>query len=669
MSLLNRIPVLSRLSVHNKVSVTMVVIFMLVIGTVTAYTVEREKERILDIGEQITKDMTTFYFDGLNTMMLTGTMDQRTILRKKVLRRPNVIDARVIRGEPVKKQFGAGYPEEQPSDQLDFKALQGNEIVHVDNGKKGRVITALTPFQATEDTNGVNCLACHNVPSGAVNGAIRVSYSMADMDAAAASDMKAGVAANVILLFIGVILANLLLRTWISNPLSNLMGVVTRLAEGDTAARVAVSGHDEIGRLGQAFNTMADNIQASSERERLQTIREREAADELKNKVHILLDVVNKASRGDLTGKVTFSGDDAIGELGKGLQRMVDNLRQMIEEKQHSVEDLNKKVDIILQTVKRASNGDLTGKIAISGDDAIAQLASGVQAMIDSLNLLVSQVQHSGIQVTSSATEIAATAKEQEATVSEQAATVNQIVTTATEISSTTKELVNTMDEVAEVADGTASSASEGHSALAHMEETMRQVVEASSTIAAKLEVLNEKAGNINSVVTTITKVADQTNLLSLNAAIEAEKAGEYGVGFSVVATEIRRLADQTAVATLDIEQMVKEMQSAVSAGVMSVDKFSREVRQSVDDVRMIGTQLAQIIEQVQALSPRFESVQQGMHFQSEGAEQIKQAMVQLSESAQQTVESLRQSNTAIDRLNDAAHGLQNGVSKFKVIS
>lgn len=669
MSLLNRIPVLSRLSVHNKVSVTMVVIFMLVIGTVTAYTIEREKERILDIGEQITKNMTTFYFDGLNTMMLTGTMDQRTILRKKVLRRPNVVDARVIRGEPVKKQFGDGYPEEQASDKLDFRALSGQQIVRVEHNDKGRVITALTPFKATENTNGVNCLACHNVPSGAVNGAIRVSYSMADMDAAAESDMKAGVAANVILLFIGVILANVLLRTWISNPLSHLMGVVTRLADGDVSARVAVSGRDEIGRLGQAFNTMADNIQASSERERLQTIREREAADELKSKVNILLDVVNKASNGDLTGKVTFSGDDAIGELGKGLQRMVDNLRHMIEEKQHSVEDLNHKVDVILQTVQRTSNGDLTGKINVTGNDAIAQLATGVQSMIDNLNSLVSQVQHSGIQVTSSATEIAATAKEQEATVSEQAATVNQIVTTATEISSTTKELVNTMDEVAEVADGTASSASEGHAALEQMEETMCQVVEASSTIAAKLEVLNEKAGNINSVVTTITKVADQTNLLSLNAAIEAEKAGEYGVGFSVVSTEIRRLADQTAVATLDIEQMVKEMQSAVSAGVMSVDKFSREVRQSVEDVRKIGLQLAQIIEQVQALSPRFESVQQGMHFQSEGAEQIKQAMVQLSESAQQTVESLRQSNAAIDRLNDAAHGLQNGVSKFKVIS
>src|SRR3979409_1551642 len=129
------------------------------------------------------------------------------------------------------------------------------------------------------------------------------------------------------------------------------------------------------------------------------------------------------------------------------------------------------------------------------------------------------------------------------------------------------------------------------------MEGHTRDVMDAAGTINAKLTVLSEKAGNISQVVTTITKVADQTNLLSLNAAIEAEKAGEYGRGFAVVATEIRRLADQTAAATYDIEQMVKEMQSAVSAGVMGMDKFSEEVRRGVEVVGQVSEELAQIIE------------------------------------------------------------------------
>jgi len=360
-------------------------------------------------------------------------------------------------------------------------------------------------------------------------------------------------------------------------------------------------------------------------------------------------------------------GGGAIGELADSLQIMIDFIASSTEQKQVEVETLEKKVDAILHVVTMAAQGNLTGMVDVDGDDAIGKLAGGVQDMLGSLNTLVAQVQSSGIQVTSSATEIAATAKQQEATIAEQAATTNEIAATATEISATTKELTNTMDEVAKVADRTRSSAASGHENLGHMESTMQQIVEAAKSIASRFEVLNDKAKNINSVVTTITKVADQTNLLSLNAAIEAEKAGEYGLGFSVVATEIRRLADQTAVATLDIEQMVKEMQTAVSSGVLSMEKFTDQVRNSAEDVNQVSSQLAEIIEQVQEFTPRLENVQQGMHFQEQGAHQITEAMVQLSESAQQSVESIHHSTSAIESLNDAAQSLQSGVSKFRV--
>jgi methyl-accepting chemotaxis protein WspA len=156
---------------------------------------------------------------------------------------------------------------------------------------------------------------------------------------------------------------------------------------------------------------------------------------------------------------------------------------------------------------------------------------------------------------------------------------------------------------------------------------------------------------------------------LSLNAAIEAEKAGEHGRGFAVVATEIRRLADQTAVATYDIEQMVKHIQSAVAAGVMGMDKFSEEVRRGMREVQEVGGQLSQIIQQVQALAPRVESVNEGMQAQATGAEQISNALSQLTEAAQQTVESLSQSTHAIGDLDEVSSGLRNGVLRFKLAS
>jgi methyl-accepting chemotaxis protein WspA len=311
--------------------------------------------------------------------------------------------------------------------------------------------------------------------------------------------------------------------------------------------------------------------------------------------------------------------------------------------------------------------GDFSKRLTLEQQDEFHVLADGFNRMTDELTALVGQVQKSSTQVNTSVTEIAATARQQQATASEIAATTTEIGATSREISATSRELVKTMSEVSKVTEQSAALASSGQGGLSNMENTMGRIMEAAGSINAKLVVLNEKAGNINQVVTTITKVADQTNLLSLNAAIEAEKAGEYGRGFAVVATEIRRLADQTAVATYDIEQMVKDIQSAVAAGVMGMDKFSEEVRRGMQEVQQVGGQLSQIIQQVQALAPRVESVNEGMQAQATGAEQISQSLTQLSEAARQTVESLSQSSLAISELNQVSSGLRNGVSRFKL--
>ncbi|MBN3786231.1 methyl-accepting chemotaxis protein [Burkholderia sp. Ac-20353] len=311
--------------------------------------------------------------------------------------------------------------------------------------------------------------------------------------------------------------------------------------------------------------------------------------------------------------------------------------------------------------------GNLTQRLDLRRRDEFGTLQDGFNRMADELAELVARAQQSSLQVATSVAEIAATSREQQATANETAATTTEIGATSREILATSRDLLHTMNEVAGVAEQSATLAGVGQGGLARMGETMRSVMDAAGSVNAKLAILNEKALNINQVVATITKVADQTNLLSLNAAIEAEKAGEYGRGFAVVATEIRRLADQTAVATYDIEQTVKEIQSAVSAGVMGMDKFSEEVRRGMLDVQQVGGQLSQIIDEVQTLAPRFQMVNEGMQTQASGAEQITQALSQLSEAAQQTAESLRQSSQAIDNLTLVATQLRTSVSRFKV--
>ena len=320
-----------------------------------------------------------------------------------------------------------------------------------------------------------------------------------------------------------------------------------------------------------------------------------------------------------------------------------------------------------VDVARQDAGGDLRADVGATGDDETGALLTAIQTMTNDLRGLIGRIQKSSVALISTATAIQATSSEQQQVIADYGASTSEAVAAVKEISVTSQELVRTMTEVNDMAAHTGAMATEGRGNLAGMDATMRQLAENTSSFGAKLATISERAANINLAVTTITKVADQTNLLSINAAIEAEKAGEYGLGFLVVAREIRRLADQTAVASLDIERMVKEMQYAVSAGVMEMDKFSEQVRGGVREIGDISGKLGDIIGAVQGITGRFGQVTEGMRAQSQGADQIREAMVRLSEGASRTAASLDDFNKATTHLREAVGDLKEEVSRFTI--
>ena len=320
------------------------------------------------------------------------------------------------------------------------------------------------------------------------------------------------------------------------------------------------------------------------------------------------------------------------------------------------------------EVAAQVADGDLRASVpAVQAADESGQLLQSIQRMTGSLNSLVTRVKQASVALGSAATEFTELGRQQQAGVDGLDRSAARIAAATRSISDTAEALMKTIEGVNLVARQAAELAENGRVSLDAMDRSMLQFDSATGSLAARLGTIRENASDIGSVVVTISKVADQTNLLSVNAAIEAEKAGEQGLGFLVVAREIRRLADQTAVATLDIEQMVRHMQSAVSAGVMEVDGFSAEVKQAVKSNAQARTQLGQIISQVQVLSERFENVNTGMTSQSTGARQISEAMVHLMDEVRRSSESLRDFNVAIDRTRDTAASLTLEISRFKL--
>ena len=346
-----------------------------------------------------------------------------------------------------------------------------------------------------------------------------------------------------------------------------------------------------------------------------------------------LSNIADIVATGDLRQEIAVTSNDEIGHLANAFRKLL------------------KANHAVTQLAEAIAGGDLTLRInARSEQDTLMYALS---RMVKNLNSLVSQIQHTGVNISSSATELAATAKEQETIMAHQVESTHQVVTFINEMSDVTRGLVHTMQGLASVSD-TLDAEGQGELAdLARMKTAMHNMEDASESISNRLQTITDETNDITSVITTITRVADQTNLLSLNAAIEAEKAGEHGRGFSVVSYEIRRLADQTAVATLDIEQMVQKMQASVASGVAEMDTFMANVRQNVDDVVRISAEMTMIITQVQALSPRFD--------------EVNAAITNLSEEMQQTKDSLHETHFAVTQLNGVARGLQEEVSRFTV--
>lgn len=542
-TLISRTFGLKRMSVQAKVNITVALIFLGVLALTTIYSYQSERKRTLAEVTNHVKDMTTFYFDSLNTMMLTGTMDQRSILREKILRRPGVLEARVNRGEPVKQQMGPGFPEEQPVDDLDHKALQGNEIVRVQQRSEGRVVTVIMPFKATENTRGVNCLQCHTVPSGSVNGAIRITYSMAPLDAALDKAMWTNLAVNIGLFMVGLVVVGIVLGKVIVKPLNMMKERLKDIAEGE----------------------------------------------------------------GDLTKKLDESAQDEVGELAHWFNTFVGKLRMLM--------------------------GQITG--------ATAQLAAAAEQM-------------------------SAVTSETSQGVKRQQSETDQVATAMNEMSATVQEVARNAAAAASAAHQADEEASNGKRVVAQTIEAIDSLASEVEKAAGVIQKLEADSSSISMVLDVIKGIAEQTNLLALNAAIEAARAGEQGRGFAVVADEVRTLAQRTQQSTQEIRQMIERLQLGAGNAVQVMVQGKSQARVSVEQAAKAGASLESITHVVSTITDMNTQIASAAEEQSAVAEEINRNIVNISQVANQTAVGAQQTASASNEMAKLAAQLQLLVGHFK---
>ena len=329
---------------------------------------------------------------------------------------------------------------------------------------------------------------------------------------------------------------------------------------------------------------------------------------------------------------------------------------------------ITKPMDNVTEATNSIAHGDL--RVQINTGESLNEvgiLSRAINNMTGNIREQTIKIKEAVDTLNEIAASIVTASSQQEEAMKGFEGNVAQVGVSATQISATSQELARTMDGVKNAALEASRLANAGQASLSGLQGAMQTLSNGTDVISEKLALMHQKAESVDSIIATITKISDQTNLLSLNAAIEAEKAGEYGRGFSVVAREIGRLANETAISTLDISDIINEMQASVEDGVKEMDRFREGVTHGVRSAGDATMQLSQVIAKVANLSPEFDKVNEGMHFQSLGSRQISDAMADLNHGAGQLSSALSQFKAVTDQLNSAASQLMHTVSRAKV--
>ena len=324
-------------------------------------------------------------------------------------------------------------------------------------------------------------------------------------------------------------------------------------------------------------------------------------------------------------------------------------------------------INQLLVGSRAVAGGDLSRKVEVSSKDELGMLGASFEVMRLNLVSLVDRIQLASTQISTTLNEIQTAANQQASAAAEQSSSLNEFSSTMAEI----RQTADTLSEIAEQVNidtgQTAEQVQAGNSNSAQVLDSMNTISSSTLQTAERIKNLNDQMDAIDEAVSLISGVADQTTLLSLNAAIEANKAGEMGKGFSVVASEIRRLSDRSIDSASGISGMVRDIQRATESSVVAMDKSSEEIRIGIDRVRESVDTLDLINKAVNNLQQQVRDISSSAQMQAGSSRQVQQSVGEMLSSSRIASQAAQQTSAATYELGAMANQLRDAVAQFKV--
>jgi methyl-accepting chemotaxis protein len=310
--------------------------------------------------------------------------------------------------------------------------------------------------------------------------------------------------------------------------------------------------------------------------------------------------------------------------------------------------------------------GDLRKKITVSSNDEFGQLADEINTLVEKIRQIISKIAQTSEQVSSAAASLQSNAEHSATGAEEVASQASAVATAGEEMSATSGDIAQNCQMAAEGAQRASRAASDGAAIVERTVAVMGQIAAKVEESARTIESLGARSDQIGTIIGTIEDIADQTNLLALNAAIEAARAGEHGRGFAVVADEVRALAERTTRATKEIGAMIKTIQKETKGAVTAMAEGVQQVETGTQEAAKSGLALQNILSQVSDVAMQINQIATAAEEQTATTSEISGNMLQITEVVQTTSRGAHESATAAVQLNGNAEELQRLVRQFK---
>ncbi|WP_306533771.1 methyl-accepting chemotaxis protein [Geobacter sp.] len=315
----------------------------------------------------------------------------------------------------------------------------------------------------------------------------------------------------------------------------------------------------------------------------------------------------------------------------------------------------------------KVAKGDLSVAITTDSRDEVGQLATAFAAMVENLRSVIGKVTDTSTQVSSAANQLFSTSEQMATGAEEVASQASTVATASEEMAATSGDIAQTCHRAADASHHATSAAQTGAQVVEKTVTVMGRIAERVRATATTVESLGTRSDQIGAIVGTIEDIADQTNLLALNAAIEAARAGEQGRGFAVVADEVRALAERTTRATKEISAMIKAIQSETRGAVAAMEEGVHEVESGTGEAGRSGEALTEILDQINAVGMQVSQIATAAEQQTATTSEISSNIQQITEVVQVTARGAQESATAASQLARQAEELQRLVAHFKV--